>query len=105
MAGPLNQGFPPGCERYLEWFWLLSTERAIGISVGPIPMSSVFALADRIGLDEEMTGVLLLVISVLDGVYMGWISESGRKGGGPSPAVPSSPSGGKSWPAKRGRRR
>lgn len=48
----------------------LSTCRAIGMAVGPIPWRDAVAYADRAGLDEEAAEVFVEVISALDADYL-----------------------------------
>lgn len=55
---------------YLDAFFRLSTERAIGMAVGPIPWHHVVAYADRAGLAGEAAELFVQVIAAMDRGYL-----------------------------------
>jgi hypothetical protein len=57
-------------ERFLLWFWDLSTERQLGMMPGPIPVSRIWEFADRKGLDPDAARVFEIVIRILDNAYL-----------------------------------
>ena len=61
----------PGLEVWLEAFWLMSTERQLGMSHGPIPVSCIESWADRIGAGREM---FREVITEMDQTYLRHVS-------------------------------
>lgn len=60
----------PGDVFYITAFWELSTCRAFGMSLGPIPWNYIVQYADRRGLDDRMSRVFEYVIRELDEVYL-----------------------------------
>lgn len=71
---------------YLEGFWQLSTERQQGMSVGPIPWSSIQSYGVAKGLDSATMGLFHAVIRAMDGVYLEWaIAEQKKRAPKPPP--------------------
>lgn len=69
-----------GEQFYLEAFWELSTERAIGWSIGPIPWRAIRSYGYDAKLDDDVLRVFCRVIRELDEVYLKWQrEEQGRK--------------------------
>lgn len=56
----------------MDAFSKLSTCRAIGMALGPIPWSAASDYALRFGLDEDEFEILWELISRLDSAYLGW---------------------------------
>lgn len=66
----------------MQLFWDLNSERAIGFTAGPIPLSKVHEIAERHGLDSENTALLLQAVREMDREYLKWLHkkhESARK--------------------------
>lgn len=63
---------PQLCEWYIQAFWDLSTERQVGMALGPIPMSKVEELADRFCLTEENTDTLKRSVRAMDKEFLAW---------------------------------
>ena len=63
---------------YLEAFWELSTERQIGCTLGPIPVSAIRRYHGAEGMSYAMMSLFLEVIRALDETYREW-GESERK--------------------------
>lgn len=55
-------------------FWDLSTERQIGMGVGPIAWSIRRFYAERAGLEECMINPFIEIIGKMDIVFMDWIT-------------------------------
>jgi len=72
----------PGCEFYLRAFWDLSTERQIGNTTGPIPVSQIRAYAARYQLEEQATKHLEEIIRTTDRAYLKWAAEQQAKNAG-----------------------
>ena len=60
----------PGEEFYLKAFHRLSTCRLIGMSHGPIPWRDIVAYADRAGLNDRESDVLVEVIQTMDAAWL-----------------------------------
>lgn len=76
----------PGDEFYLEAFSHLSSCRAIGMGIGPIPWNFIVDYAERHDLTDDFRDVFVAVIEAMDAGWMKWQrSESERKraAGGP----------------------
>jgi len=65
----------PGEDFYLGAFWELSTCRAMGMSIGPIPWDKVVDYARFAGLDYDNLGLFVMVIRAMDSVYLEWLSK------------------------------
>lgn len=59
----------------LDAFWELSTERQMGMSIGPIPLSQAHAAADRLGLDNENHGAFIHAIREMDRLYLKHVNK------------------------------
>lgn len=70
----------PKQEHDLYWdaFNELSTERYIGMSVGPIPVSKVWQLAREYGLTIQEQDTFVYIIRVLDAEYMNLVQERSK---------------------------
>jgi len=62
----------PGLDFYFTAFNELTTCRAIGMGVGPIPWNVVQEYADRQGLDDEERQCLLHLLRAMDNAYLDW---------------------------------
>ena len=60
----------PGAEVYYLAFRELSTCRAFGFGVGPIPWTAIVAWADDAGYDPEQREALQYVVREMDSVYL-----------------------------------
>ena len=63
----------PAPELMFYWnaFFQLTTDRQLGVSLGPIPWSVINAYAGRYGIADELEfDVLVRLIRAMDGVYL-----------------------------------
>ena len=76
---------PLGLEKFMAWFWELSTERQLGFgAVGAIPASAVLRLLDRYGFDGALAALVRRVIDMMDSAYMQWIEGASQRLRGPN---------------------
>lgn len=62
----------PGAEWLLEMFWVLSSDRQIGMAAGPVPFSAVDRWAERNGIvDPDEFDDLLRYVQIMDAAYLG----------------------------------
>jgi hypothetical protein len=64
---------------YMKAFWDLSTERAIGFTIGPIPWQAIRLYASANGLPQYMMRLFESVIRAMDEVYMQHAEETRKK--------------------------
>ncbi len=64
---------------YMNAFWELSTERQIGMAMGPIPHSKILEYGERRGLGRVMMRLFVHVIRGLDRAYTEWSTEQHNK--------------------------
>jgi hypothetical protein len=69
----------PGDSFYMESFWELSTERQLGFTVGPIPITAIHFYAGVKGLPSSMMGLFEAVIRAMDQTYLKWAEETRKK--------------------------
>ncbi len=69
----------PGEDFYLQAFWSLSTERQMGMAMGPIPQSAIIAYGLRAELDSDTMGLFEAVIRSLDAAYIDWALQEQKK--------------------------
>lgn len=69
----------PGDEFYIKAFFDLSTERQLGMNVGPIPWSNILAYASYSGLEADMIDVFIYTIREMDAAYLNRIAEKQKK--------------------------
>ena len=79
-ATPLDEGVPitETAIWFIDVFHILTRERAIGMSNGPIPPSAMYEYADRFGLIgtlEEFIGVMC----ALDDIYLKHMSDERKR--------------------------
>ena len=68
----------PGDQFYLSAFHELSTTRATGFSIGPIPWDKIVDYAELAGLDEDLRVDFQQVIRVLDNAYLKWSADTAK---------------------------
>lgn len=59
-----------GLELYYDAFWELSTCRAAGMSLGPIPWSAIKDYAETFELDEAQQEDLFYLVRAMDNAYL-----------------------------------
>jgi hypothetical protein len=59
-----------GLELYYEAFWELSSARAVGFGVGPIPWGVVDSYATRYAFDDEQREDLTYYVRAMDNAYI-----------------------------------
>jgi hypothetical protein len=75
----LNEPVPDeGTRLILEAFRACSTERQIGMAMGPVPESAIDAFGDRRGLDLGTMAILRPAVRACDSAYLTW-AEKRRK--------------------------
>lgn len=67
-----------GDDFYLRAFWELSSCRAFGMAIGPIPWHYVIQYAQHHGLDDRMTLVFEVVMRTMDEAYMKSLNDKPR---------------------------
>lgn len=66
----------PGTEFVWEAFWHLSTDRAVGFSVGPIPWTAKDRYATRHGVDDpDDFAEFVELITAMDNAYQEHVAE------------------------------
>lgn len=60
-------------------FWELSTERQIGFSAGPIPVSAIEKKGAKHGFDDVTMIIFKHVIRELDIAYLDWLNQEREK--------------------------
>lgn len=55
---------------FWDAFWDLSTERQLGMSMGPIPRISIKRYADEAGFDDEQYDMFRRLMRTMDAIYM-----------------------------------
>jgi hypothetical protein len=63
----------------MQAFWELSSCRAFGMSLGPIPWTAIVEYAERKGLDSSMIPVFEVVMRELDECYLTDLREQQRQ--------------------------
>ena len=86
-----------GLELYYDAFWELSTCRATGWSIGPIPWSAVNDYATTFGFDSEQRDALHHHIRVMDNAYISHFTPKEGKGGKKWRSQPASEGSGSAW--------
>jgi hypothetical protein len=71
----------PRLEKPFYWdaFHELSTERAIGMTIGPIPMSKMWWWADHVGLTSSEARAFVAIIRQMDIAYLNLVGERQSK--------------------------
>lgn len=60
---------------YHQAFWDLSTERQLGFSAGPIPISRILEYGQRACFEGDMLDVFVRIIRTMDGAYLSWVRK------------------------------
>ena len=58
----------------------LSTDRAVGMGIGPIPYSSIIRFIAFWDLDQESAELLIEVVKTMDSLYMDHVNDDKSKG-------------------------
>lgn len=69
----------PWHDFFCREFWELSTERFLGFTIGPIPVSKIEERAERHGFDSAMVVIYKALIRVQDNRYMKWVVDERDK--------------------------
>jgi len=69
----------PGDQWFLTAFWKLSTCRAVGMTLGPIPVTAIWEFSARHGLDSDMSSTLEEVLARLDRTFLAHISPREKR--------------------------
>ena len=64
---------------YIRQFFDLSTERQIGMAIGPIPVSKIKEYGKRAGLEPDVLMVYEYVMKAMDNAYLEHIQEQNKK--------------------------
>lgn len=62
----------------MKSFHDLSTERSVGMSLGPIPWSKIVMYADRVGLDFDVAEAFIDIIRTMDVAFMKHNAEASK---------------------------
>lgn len=81
---------PPGYDVWVSSFWDLSTERQVGVGLGPVPASAIEWMAERIGVGEDEFESYRCAMRALDRVVIENASK-GNNGTAPAPTISSRP--------------
>jgi len=65
----------PLSEFFLRHFWVLDTERPVGMTQGRIPESKIAGYAIRKGLPSDLVDLFITVILALDRTFLQWCQE------------------------------
>lgn len=77
-----DPAYVAGDEFYLRAFWDLSTERDMGMGLGPIPWSSIVAYGERAGLDDvDLVDAFVRIIREMDVGWLKWQEAQAKKKG------------------------
>lgn len=68
-----------GEQFFINAFWLLNTERNVGMDLGEIPWSKIVKYGRHCQLDRDMIDILVYVVRELDGAYLGWEKKQAEK--------------------------
>ena len=68
-----------GLNLYYNAFWELFPDRQLGMSVGPIPYSSIIMYCREWNLDGELSGIMLKLVRKMDGTFLEWQDKQSKK--------------------------
>jgi len=68
-----------GLALYYNAFWELFSDRQLGMSVGPIPYSSIMMYSREWNLDEEMSHAMLKLVRKMDNAFIEWQEKQSKK--------------------------
>jgi hypothetical protein len=72
----LDEPVPDDATRFIvEAFWILSTERHVGMALGHIPDSFLVAYAERKGVTPAMMVAFRAAIRAADACYLDWAAR------------------------------
>lgn len=77
----LKSRVDPAPHLVVHWnaFWELSTERQIGMGLGPIPWTAIVAYARELRFDDDDERERFRgLIRAMDGEYLKWRAEQGK---------------------------
>ena len=74
-----------GDDWYLERFWELSSERQIGMELGPIPFSKIKETASEWQLSTRTAEGFTMIIRAMDREYLKWIEKEKAKSANVTP--------------------
>lgn len=60
-------------------FWSLSTERQLGMAIGPIPVSKITEYAAKARLEFDTMDLFVAVLRAMDGAYLEWAMDEQKK--------------------------
>lgn len=66
-------------EIYIREFFNLSTERQIGMAIGPIPISKIESRGKKLGLEPDVQMVFEYVQKAMDSAYLDHIRKEAEK--------------------------
>lgn len=64
---------------FLSAFMELTTERQIGMGLGPIPWSAILLYAERKNLDPGIHEAFVHVIRAMDSAYLDWQQQESER--------------------------
>ena len=68
-----------GLTLYYDAFWELFNDRQLGMSVGPIPYSSIVTYCKEWDMDGEMSQIMLRLVRKMDGAFLEWQEKQSKK--------------------------
>jgi hypothetical protein len=68
-----------GLALYYNAFWELFPDRQLGMSVGPIPYSSIVTYCREWNLDGEMSQLMLKLVRKMDNDFLEWQEKQSKK--------------------------
>jgi hypothetical protein len=68
-----------GLDLYYNAFWNLCSDRQLGMSVGPIPYSSIANYCKDWKLDEEMSDNMKKLVRKMDGTFLEWQEKKSKQ--------------------------
>lgn len=65
---------------FLEAFYDLSSDRSVGMAVGPIPYTAIIAYVQYWQYDDQTAYMVIEIVKALDSVYMTIVNQDIQKG-------------------------
>ena len=65
----------PGLHMIYNGFWNISTDRQVGMSLGPLPHTAIREYAKEYNLPEEDADDFRRLVRAMDGFYLSWIDK------------------------------
>jgi hypothetical protein len=75
----VNPQLMPGEDFFFQAFWDLNSDRNVGMSLGPIPWSSIQTYGLSKGLECDMIELLHVVIRSMDELFLRYMNEEQEK--------------------------